>query len=124
MLRGTALPPTHWPEPWLTLPPVVLGSCGNTYRHSSADNAFPSFDEVAFQNLTVVDSVARQWLSVTDWNPNATALAWGNIIDRGVTVVNPHDCWVHVRGVNATVPLRVQCKHDGVNTSSSSSSSD
>ena len=35
-LRGTAMPPAHWPEPWLTIPPVGMGSCGNTCKHKQS----------------------------------------------------------------------------------------
>jgi hypothetical protein len=108
-LLATALPVVHWPEPWLTIPPVMMGSCGNLFRKNSADNEFPSFGDVILQNLTVVDTVPRQWLSVSDWNPNATAFEWASVRAVGVAVVNAYGCWVQYQGVNATVPLETQC---------------
>ena len=110
-LQGTALPPQHWPEPWLTIGPVGIGTCGNKYRPSPADNAFSSFGGVVLEDVNVVDSVARQWLSVNShYNANVTStIDWSTIVAQGVEIANPNGCWVHENYINATAPFQVHC---------------
>ena len=82
-------------------------------RKNPADNAFTTFGGVELEDVTVVDSVARQWMSVANWNPNATRLDWGAISARGVLVVNPHGCWEQENGINKTLPLGTRCQQGG-----------
>ena len=98
-LKGTALPPAHWPEPWLTIPPVALGACGNRYRPANTiDAAFGGFGGLVLSNLSVTDAVARQWLSVSNYS---VAIDWESILSeggrlrRGPSVIDPLHSRLH-----------------------------